>query len=401
MNTKAIFALLYLICVICGELLYRDSLFNKSLQIELDIQANLSDAGKGFFKFITNFGEVNVTLIILVVVFVFLPLNKSFSFISTLIYSSFFGNLLQMIYHSPRPFWIEEKIANGCNTAFGNPSGHSFTTFSIYFLLFHYSTDFESFKVNNKGIALKALILLLYLLLMVCVITSRIILGAHGINQIFYGSLLGIGLYFIIHHVMSYHTMTNEEFYNHLFNRYSLIAYPIIYFALITTTVLIYFFDQIDITEYKSIILRLCEHKKEYHILYNDNFFQTMSIFGLIGAHCGIMLLYIICTKKYSKKRALFINEWNSNSSKANFGMRLPILIISSSFIFLQFIQSEILWIRFIFKSAASLGLSLFGLFGIGLYICVIIGKCNNSIYNIDKVDEILEAKEEYVVDTL
>lgn len=401
---KVIAVALYLICVICSELSYRETLFEKSLIIEENIQKKLSASGKGFFEFITNFGEVKVTLPLLAIVFVFFPLNKAFAFVSAYLYASYFTNLMQMIYHSPRPFWNNTNIKPSCNTAFGNPSGHSFTTFSIYFILFHYTTDFEYFKAKTKGKVLKGLILLLYLLLMFCIITSRLVVGAHGINQVLYGSLMGIGLYFIIHHVMEYHSMTNEEFYNHLLSRNALIIYPLIYTVLTLITVFIYLFDQIDqlaISELENKLLKLCTNKNRNHILYNDNFFQTLSLCGLIGSHCGLWLLYSLCVKKYTKERGIIINEWNKKSSIPCFAIRLPILLISSTFILLNFLESKILWIRFVFKAAASMALSLFGFFGIGLYLCLILGKCNQDIYSIHYVNEVLNQKEQFLLDKL
>ena len=34
--------------------------------------------------------------------------------------------LLKMIYHDPRPFWVEDDIqALACSSSYGNPSGHA------------------------------------------------------------------------------------------------------------------------------------------------------------------------------------------------------------------------------------------------------------------------------------
>lgn len=379
---KIALAIVYLSIVIGVECVYREALYNKSLKIEQTIQENISKAGRDYFAFITHLGELKVTLGFVALVFIFFSLSKSFALVSIYIYGYYFTNLMKMMYHSPRPFWDNNQIQPSCNTGFGNPSGHSVTTFSLYLGLFHIITDFDFFKTKKHGIALRIVIFSLFFLLMLFIVTSRVVLGAHGINQVLYGSLLGLAIYFIIYHIMAYPSMTNMEFYSHLFNKTAIIVYFVIYSFFFFFNLFYYLFGKIDVSHYVDILKQMCPSKKEYQLLYHDGFIQSISITGLIGAHLALLLLYYLAGNKYTVSKAIYINEWNFGGTVKMFFIRLPINILSIAFLFLNFIKSDYLWILFIFKSAFSFGLGLFGAYGIGIYICLILEKCNPQIYN-------------------
>lgn len=379
---KIAIAIVYVSLIIGVEFAYRDVLFNKSIEIEVIIQRKISKVGNNYFKFITHFGELKVTFAFVALVFVFFSFTKSFTLVSVYIYGYYFTNLMKMMYHSPRPFWDNSNLNPTCNSGFGNPSGHSVTAFGLYFTLFSITTDFNIFKTKTWGKGLKIVIFIFYFLLILSIVISRIVLGAHGINQVIYGSLIGIAVYYIIYHIISYTSMTNIQFYEHLFNKASLISYFVIYASLLLLTLFFYLFGQVDVQNYLDLLSKLCPKKKEYQLLYHDGFIQSISITGLIGAHLGLLLLYYLAIKKYTLRKAIYINEWNQNGKISMFFIRLPINLFSIAFLLLYFIKSDYLWILFIFKSALSFGLGLFGVYGIGVYICLIIGKCNQYIYD-------------------
>lgn len=123
---------------------------------------------------------------------------------------------------------VQDIEALDCSKTYGNPSGHSMTVSCFYtsvFLLLYFDKDFtvrkrllfsesrESFSSQNSIVRIKTnryflsrlrsdsfkkfwfwITLTILVFLIVSVAVSRVALGAHGINQVIYGTLLGLWL---------------------------------------------------------------------------------------------------------------------------------------------------------------------------------------------------------------
>ena len=129
--------IIYIIAVVISEQFYREYLFKKSIKIETDIYNKSSKKLITFFKIITEFGTVLFLIPLLIIIHITLPINISYTFLSVLILSAYYDNILKIIYSSPRPFWIKTSIKNECDGGFGNPSGHSFSSFSVFLSLWN------------------------------------------------------------------------------------------------------------------------------------------------------------------------------------------------------------------------------------------------------------------------
>ena len=152
-------SILYLRFIICIEKFYRELLFLKSIEIDNKLQDNSNPEVITFFKIITEFGNVGAIIPMIIIIFLFFPINKSYAFITVVTYSVYLDNVMKIIYGNPRPFWIDKNLAKGCDGGYGNPSGHSFSSSAIYLTLWYLITDLETTK-DNKLIK----ILLYYLL---------------------------------------------------------------------------------------------------------------------------------------------------------------------------------------------------------------------------------------------
>ena len=122
-----------------------------------------------------------------------------------------------------------------------------------------------------------------------------------------------------------------------------------------------------------------CDVKYKYQLLKNDGFAQALAITSMIGAHLGLFLLiYILKKLKYSFE---YLNEFNQSSVKRWF-IRLPILIISAIFIILYFVipKKSSLAIIIIFKFALSFFLTSFGLYLVGIFLCIYFNFSNEKI---------------------
>jgi len=282
------------------------------------------------------FGLAKITFPIFGIIFVFFPINTSFLTLQVLIYSIYITNLFKIIYRNARPSWQSDILDIECNSGYGNPSGHSVTSTAYYLTLPHIVTNFDFFKSGKKGIILRIIIFCLFYILGILVMTSRIILAAHSINQVIYGFTLGLGIYFIMIHILSYHTCPPNDFMKHITSTLVIIIYMSFHITLLVLLIIIYFtLDDNQIIKNYAMENAFngvkCKIKGDYLMFKNDGFFQALSLTSIIGAHLGIILL-ISLLKKLNYVIYEYIAEFNKSSVK-RWIIRLPILLISGIFI--------------------------------------------------------------------
>ena len=383
-------AIIYFAIVISTEFAYRNRLFEKSIEYQEDLREKY-DKKSAFYncwKFFSFFGTNTFCFAIFFVIFIFFPLNSSFLVLQTLNFSNYLTNLLKMIYQNPRPYWKSDILDIVCNSGYGNPSGHSLVSLSFFLVFSHIVTNFDYFRKYKKGNIFRIVIFSFCIILAALVIISRVLLSAHSINQIIYGSLLGIGIYFIEIYIISYHTYPSEEFINHIMKKNVVIIYFIIYVLLIVLLFIIYFSigddKYIEKLIYRNIFNgERCDTKKKFQVLKNDGFTQALAVTSIIGAHLGIILLIYVLKKLNYKIE--YINEFNKSSIKRWF-IRLPILILSGIFLILYFAlpKSCPLAVIIIFKFALPFFLTAFCIYFVGIFICVYFNFANESIIKIN-----------------
>lgn len=106
-------------------------------------------------------------------------------------------NISKLYYHQARPFWVSYSIeAGSCSTQFGNPSGHSLTAFGMALAgWLDYNHAVVEGKIKEGSVFAKMwmrIFLCLAAVVFSCSIGwSRFVLGAHSMNQIIFGLLLG------------------------------------------------------------------------------------------------------------------------------------------------------------------------------------------------------------------
>ena len=387
---KILIAIIYFAFVICMELLYRETLFDESIDIQEDIREDhkKDSAFYDFWKFISVLGTASITFPVFFVIFLFFPINSSFLTLQSLIYSIYITNLFKIIYRNRRPYWESDILDVVCNSGYGNPSGHSLTSTAYYLTLAHIVTNFSFFKRDTKGKIVKIIIFILFIILAVLIMFSRVILGAHSINQVLYGFTLGLGLYFVIIYILSYHTYSSEKFLKHVTNKIVIIIYMIFHILIIALLIVVY----AAIDDNRRIKYEVntnifngvrCKVKNKYHLLKYDGFFQALAIVAILGAHLGIILLIqMLKMNNYIINGAII--EFNKSSVK-RWLIRLPILIVSGIFILLYYLipGDKSLAVIFIFKSALSFLLTSFGIYFVGIFISIICNLANEEIKKI------------------
>ena len=385
---KIILIIIYFAIIIWSETLYRDILFEKSVPLQEYLQKNekLLIILK-ISKKLSIFGKDIWYIFIFGIIFLLLPMNYSFLLLQSIIYSSYGTNTLKMIYQSDRPNWKSEHLTYVCNYGYGNPSGHSFSSISVYLTLAHILITYY-----NLSFIKSIIIFIFFILASFLIIISRVILGAHSINQVLYGFNLGLGLYFILIHIIGYHKYSSIDFIQHIRKIYTNIIYYIIHISLLIIAIILYFNTKfLDHSELEKNVFNgiRCKIKKPFSKYKNHGFFQALSITSLIGAQLGINLLFF--NLKYKNYIINYnIIEWNKSSIENNF-LRLPIIIFSSFGIILYYIipKNSSIIIIFIFKSGIPFFFGIFGIYYLGIYLCIYLKLGNIEICKVDALHEI------------
>ena len=387
---KMIFIIIYLVIIISAETIYRDYLFKKSIPIQESFQNNGNNIILlKILKIISLFGAEISTLFVFAIIFLFMPLNYSFLILQAIVYSSYFTNTLKMIYQADRPNWHSDYLTFSCNYGYGNPSGHSFTSISLYLSLAHLLVNY--FKIKN--ICKIILIFLFFILLILLIIISRVFLAAHSINQVLYGFSLGLGLYYILIYAIGYHKYSSVNFLQHIrTKKFNYIYYFLNIFLLILTILIYLITKEKDTKEIEENIFNgvRCKIPKSYKKYKNDGLFQSLSITSLIGAQFGINILFKVL-KQNNYLISVAIIEWNKSKKIKKFFLRFLIIAISSFGIILYYIIPTNLPLLFIFilKSGLPFFLGMFGVHFIGIYLCIYFKISNSEIYKMDVLHEI------------
>ena len=389
LKMKIICIISYFIIIFCIELFYRDYLFNESIKLQEKIQMNPQNIFiLKINKIISLFGAEIAAIFFAIFIFIFMPLNYSFLILQSIIYSAYFTNTLKMIYQSDRPYWKSNYLTFSCSNGYGNPSGHAFNSINMYLCLAHILVNY--FKIKNF---LRIIIFMLCITISILIIISRVILAAHSINQIIFGSCLGIGVYFILIHIIGYHEYSSIEFYQHIKKKLVKKIYYIFHIFLLILTVFIYLFTKNkDNSETNDNIYNgiRCPLKREYKKYKNDGLFQALAITALIGAQFGIDILFILL-KANNYMINYSIIEWNKNNKIRYTFLRLLVIIFSSIGVcFYIVIPEDInLFLIFVFKSAIPFFLGMAGIWGLGIFLCITLKIANKDIYKLDALHEI------------
>jgi membrane-associated phospholipid phosphatase len=373
-------ALTFLGLAIGLESIYREPLFNKSLTWEKQLQESAnSKSFESFFSFITEFGDSSALIPIYVLCFICFPLNKSFLLISVIALSNYWTNLLKMIYHSPRPFWVDQTLFKICDGGYGNPSGHAFGSMAFYLSLWHVSTDGQFFK---KHVWLRVLLCILTSAFIFTILLSRLFFAVHSVNQVLYGGSLGAFNYFVHIHVFKLHKISGENFFNLFKKKKNQIFFAIFFFVQFIVALIVYLNLRNETNQYDMALSSLCPDLKTYKKYENDGFAQTLNIFALVGAYYGCTLMAYLSAKNYSGKEEE-INFWGRNSGVLNQFLRILVVILCAIPVALIALPSSLdLTVLFIFKFTIAYMLPMFLVYGPGVYSSIKCKIVNKEIFS-------------------
>lgn len=121
---------------------------------------------------------------------------RSFYYITLLSVLIISCNVLKLIYHVHRPYWTSDQVeifsyAKG----FGNPSGHAMTV-----ALFCAAGTLDVVSVKRVPFFAKFGVGFFCALIAVITCMTRLFLGVHTLNQLVYGTVLGVWLAFTMYY---------------------------------------------------------------------------------------------------------------------------------------------------------------------------------------------------------
>ena len=379
LKAKITILIIYIILSIIFEQFYRKPLFTKSIELETKLYSSTSINQIKIFKLLSKFGTQTGLIPLLITILILFPINISYTFASVIVLSSYYDNILKLSYGSPRPFWINPSIKRSCDGGFGNPSGHSFSSFAIYLSLWDIITNLNYF---NRKKYLKIALLIFFILFSLSIAFSRIFLSVHSINQIIYGSILGIGMYFYFFHIIELHKFSGKKFNKYIIGSFENKIHTIkfcIYFIILFA---LYLLRKNNWEEFDEIIKKECPHLPLYRKFNNDGFFIGLVIFLLIGAHYGLYYLFIQ-SQIHRPFKEEQINKWSMYQNLKNLILKILIFIPHSTpmIIYLLIPKNAPLYIIFPFKVILPYILSGFCFFGVYINMCIQLKLAYQNIY--------------------
>jgi hypothetical protein len=267
--------------------------------------------------------------------------------------------IFKSIYANSRPYWdIYLKWKNEhlplpkpteCDGEFGNPSGHAvINVYSLYVWHLLMSSDFiNRIESNLKKNLVKGVTLLITILFMIGVVYSRIHRQVHSFNQIIHGSLIGLGMFFLICYIFEYKKYNLIDFSN-LLDRYKFIIIPILIVLYILSVVFGLTIHNSKEAEYTELLKEICNYDEGKMFGKNTALISSI-IFIQIGGYLGILYLRYKINKSNNKIIENIIKKWNKGKVLHIIGIALfsfalpavlllPFVLIPDSLYVLKFI---------------------------------------------------------------
>ena len=399
MTKKAVLIIcliIYLIIVFTSEIFYREPLYEISVEyIEKIKQEGFPFYFNLFWSKIFFYGLMFFGT--LLVLFCY-PIHIFFCNISIQITLIFMMCILKSLYSSPRPYWDIynqkskiEKLPNPteCDGEFGNPSGHALI--STYLLILWYlftNSKFYSRIEGVKKIVIKYITLVLSIIFIICIIYSRINRQIHSFNQIIFGALLGIAVFFTFCYILEFDKISPKDFITNL-DKYKFILIPLMLVLFTLSLILGFTRHNSKEEEYALILNKYCGFVRD-QIFGKNTAFHSALIFVIIGNYIGLLFLNYKISQNYNDQVDIFYN-WNR-------GSKLNTLKIAAFFSILPtFVPSIVMFIPFefyILKFVASIILYfIFGFCNLGLcfyYGCILFNenKINLMIVSEEGIDK-------------
>ena len=354
----------YFIIVIISEQFFRNPLFKYSYEKFEPILQN--KIGKNnFISFIfqiASFLGRNVLVFGLnfIICIFFYSYQEIIITLITIFTSVSLVGFLKILYHNPRPYWINFNIKLIDDLGYGNPSGHSFTSSTGYLCCFY--------LISNKLKKKNFLFYLLYFITLIWVFIimfSRLYFAAHSVNQVIFGFLLGCGIFILYFGIFQLQNYSTDDFFT-LFEEKKKIVIPICLIYLFSILIPFFLVKEPDINT-----IKIEKKIPNYRIFNAESIFAQINIVIIFGCYLGILFVnYKINKNKLNEEeKDNILGKYKYNEIRII--DKLLRFLINSLFCFpgfFFFLPLENLILVFIFKIGLPFFLTAFFFFGPGIY---------------------------------
>jgi len=153
------------------------------------------------FKLLSEMGDKYAISLFIVYSYYNFDLPKSFTVALNAYSALALLSILKSINHEPRPFHVSDIKPTKCWFEYGNPSGHSLLTSSLYLTFWDMLCKHHNWKSGTNA---RKLSLAIFLTLPILIAFSRIWHAVHTLNQIFSGFIWGTALYVLYCDILYY-----------------------------------------------------------------------------------------------------------------------------------------------------------------------------------------------------
>jgi undecaprenyl-diphosphatase len=303
------------------ETFFREKFYNLGIILIKNIQKSIEN--KPFFiclfQFFSFFASKYFIISLLTILFIFVDIYSSFIIMIIATSGSTATGFFKIIYKNPRPFFHENWInVYDCETGYGNPSGHSIVAVSIYLTLYKMLIRKNQNLTKNSKKLFGVFVIFFILMIMI----SRIALGSHSLNQIFFGAFFGGLIYTLFFEVFKINFNIKKEM-KIIMNPYILkLFFRITGFIFLFGFFLFYYslglkINLSDKIIWENRILKVCPNTEYSKLFDYESIFMLCTITLYFGAYLGIF--YDI---NYNMKGNLKLwikenygeNKWNNSS---------------------------------------------------------------------------------------
>lgn len=403
--------LIYFVLIFILQKVLTNNLYEESKTILKNMNNN-QDLSKGvitFFILFTYIGTITPYLIFLTIIYNFTNIYKSFILLMVVLNTYLFGGLIKLILAEPRPFFQDSDIINhdySCGMGYGNPSGHAVSATAFYLTLWH--IIFDSSYLKEKRL-LKYFSLCLIIFILILMFFGRFISGTNTIDQVIFGTMIGLGIYLCIFHVLCVNSNDGTQFFK--FMNVRNIIFFTTNFLIFLSALLVYIFVQSNHKESEWIeIIKRNPNKKCFEAADSKNVFHQEG-FLMIGmflsnfwAFVGLKLEFYYSFNsnignwsQYNFEKIeriddsllsrIGVNEmqWNHTSFRTSL-IRLLMILILSGIILLPFFlvsSNQNVTIVFISKFFLPIGCVAFSMFYLFKIIVHKIKLDNPTVFNL------------------
>ena len=199
----AVLSVALLTVIITTDLIFGQRLFDQSLEMIPEIQAHMSDGQIEAWYYYSHIGLTIVSVLPILITYAFIE-QRCRCFYYLFISCTMMGivDFLKLAYHQPRPYWVDSEVkVIDCSGQYGDPSGHS--AISIAMVLGVWLDLKDSIGRGIKyQILWQVLVLAAALVFPATIAYSRLVIGAHSLDQVLFGLMIGLWFALSVHYLI-------------------------------------------------------------------------------------------------------------------------------------------------------------------------------------------------------